>query len=190
MHPDYIRYKNSDRERVNRIGNYIGFMYGPNSDCLDIAIGWRNDLNAVEETNAGYIADRYFDSMKKKYYPDRLIKFQAHYRRWRLGDGRDVVVPFYNNEHYFYDNNPYLDSDGDGDPENDKTDLRTGFLEVVLEEHNDFYISFYMDLLKVSRNTLGIELETDFLLSTYLPNTDSSATYLDVKFDIAAIINF
>ena len=55
------------REEVNRIGNFLGFMYGPNSDCIDIAIGWRNDLKNVKEYTAGYQADEYFYSFIDRY---------------------------------------------------------------------------------------------------------------------------
>jgi len=103
------RYKSSNPpsaatvEKVNRIGNFLGFMYGPNSDSIDVAIGWRSDLYNVKEYSAGYQGDVYFQSFKEKRIPKRLFKIQLHFRNYRLGDERDVIMPYYWNEHPTYD---------------------------------------------------------------------------------------
>lgn len=198
--PDYVKYISefpdadyslAESSRVNRVGNFLGFMYGSNSDSLDIAIGWRNDLVNVRDYSAGYRADVYYDSLENKSYPERLVKFQIHYRRYRLGDDRDVVMPFYMNEHFFYDLNIYVDSDGDGDFENDKSDRRTEFLSNVVKTGDNLNLSFYTDIIKISRFVLGFETQGSFEWSTYFPNNpDKSYTDFQFKLDFGAIISW
>jgi hypothetical protein len=64
-YPDYIEYTEEMSRRINRIGNFIGYKYGSNSDSFDIAIGWRNDLYNVKDSRADYITDRYYESLKE-----------------------------------------------------------------------------------------------------------------------------
>lgn len=185
-YPDYMEYTAEMSKRINRVGNFIGYMYGSNSDSIDIAIGWRNDLYNVKDSKADYITDRYYESQKKNQRPDRLFKLQLHYHHYRLGEDRDVVLPFYMNEHFYYDLNPYEKVNDDGD----KTARRTGFVDTVLEEGNTFDINVYTDLLRVNRFTLGLEAKTEFKWVTYLPRTAQESTDFTFKFDIGVVIGF
>jgi hypothetical protein len=183
-------------DKINRIGNFIGFMYGSNSDCFDFSVGWRNDLSNVKENNAEYQADVYLDSLKKKKLPDRLIKIQLHYRRYRLGDERNVIVPFFYNEHYAYDLDPDFDSNGDGDPTNDAPGLvaglnrKTEFLSVVVEEGDLFDINVYSDIFKASRFTIGAETKFGFNWITKYPGTAFSSTTFNFKWDLGISLNW
>jgi hypothetical protein len=180
----------SDIDRVNRTGNFIGFMYGGNSDCIDFSIGWRSDLYNVTEYTAGYMADIYLDRDRKKVLPDRLIKIQLHYRHYRLGNGRNVIVPYYGNEHYTYDLDNYFDSDGDGNTSNDRTNRITDFLRVVLQEGNIFDINLYSDIFKIDRFVIGAESEFNFTWTTKFPGTAASTTDFAFRWDFGIVVTW
>ena len=189
MYPDYVEYRNRDRERVQRIGNFIGYMYGNNADSFDIAIGWRNDLFNVTETSTNYITDRYYESERKKKNFNRLLKIQLHYRHYRLGDYRDVVMPYYLNQHFYYDLDPYTDLDGDGDPQMIPL-LCTGFVDKFLERGNIFDVSVYSDLFRINRFVTGVESKFEIKAITTSPETKYEITNFHFTFDVAFIIGF
>jgi len=176
----------SEIDRVNRVGNFIGFMYGPNSDCIDCAIGWRSDLFNVKEYNTGNPregspTDEYFQSMKKKKYPDRLIKLQLHYRHYRLGDERDVIMPFYWNEHPVYDEN----HDGVAG-----TLRRTEFLARVVEVGNFMDLNLYSDIIRIDRFVVGAETKFNFLWKTLNYGLATENTTFNFRWDIGLIISW
>lgn len=188
------------RETINRIsrpGNFLGFMYGPNADCLDIAIGWRNDLENVKEDPAEYQVDRYLDSMVDKKRVKRLMKFQIHYRHYKLGDARNVSLPFGTNEHPVYDLYPTIDTNGDGNPGNDGgTQYRTAFFTYFTEFGNILDFDAYVDIVRFSRFTLGLETAFNFYWRTrdIIANQPFDApqwkTELMFQFDIGVILSF
>jgi hypothetical protein len=174
----YARNPISQKElaQVQRTGNFIGFMYGNNADCVDLAIGWRNDLEQTTSSRAGFKNDEYFESMYKKKEINRLFKLQLHYRHYRLGDERSVVTPFYSNEHYYYDCDPDLDTDGDGNKTNDTSNRQTEFLRIVTECGDIFDISLYSDLFRVTRFTFGLDTKFTFQWVTTHPMTIAQST--------------
>ncbi|HPO49226.1 MAG TPA: hypothetical protein PLO89_02780 [Spirochaetota bacterium] len=194
--------------KINRTGNFIGYMYGNNADSVDIAIGWRNDLQTTPEYSVGYQADVYFDSLKKKKYPDRLFKMQLHYRFYRLGDERNVISPYYSNENYWFEEDKNLDTNGDGIPDNDSlagvggsdatfggssesgSTRRTEFLRVVKMFGNilDFY--FYSDILRISRFVLGFESNLNFYWNVYNPLSSGERVEFDFKFEFAFVVSW
>lgn len=170
---------------VNRIGNYLGFMYGPNSDCFDIAIGWRNDLKNIKEYNAEYQADVYFDSQKKKTVPQRLFKAQIHYRRYRLGDERNVIMPFWWNYHPAYE--LYY---ADGSSNKKGVSRGTEFLAKVLEIGNILNLELYSDIFRFNRFVLGAETKFHFKWQTFLPWTPSVYTEFNFRWEFGLIISW
>ncbi|HOJ64555.1 MAG TPA: hypothetical protein PLE45_09050 [Spirochaetota bacterium] len=174
--------------RIQRVGNFIGFMYGSNSDCFDIAIGWRNDLVDVRGYAAEYQGDIYFDSFKNKKIVDRLFKFQIHYRHYRLGDERNILTPFYMNEHYYFDLDQDLDSDGDGNKTNDHSNRETEFLRIILEEGNQLDFHIYSDIIRISRFIIGIESKFNFIWTTFHPYTWKEETNFTFRWEIGLSI--
>jgi hypothetical protein len=156
---EYVRdeYKNryfdtkptqEERDKVNRTGNFLGFMYGPNSDSIDVA---------------GYQADVYFDSFKEKRVPERLFKIQIHFRNYRLGDERDVIMPYYWNDHPSYN----LET---GKEKNEVGMSRgTEFLNQVLEIGDIVDLSLYSDIISFSKFVLGFDTKFEFKWQTYFP---------------------
>jgi hypothetical protein len=174
---------------VNRIGNFIGYQYGGNADSFDIALGWRSDLWNVKEFSADNHADDYFYSMKKKKFPDRLFKAQIHYRHYRLGDERNVILPYYANDHNWFDEDSHLDSDLDGDTdEGGFTNRRTEFLRVVLEEGHLMDLSFYGDVIRLSSFTIGLETGFNFNWKVLLPYSQRSTVDFSFRWDFAVSI--
>ncbi len=180
----------TELDRVQRVGNFLGYMYGNNADSFDIAVGWRNDIDQVKDYGAEYQTDVYYDSFKKKKFVDRLFKLQLHYRHYRLGDERNIIAPYYMNEHYYYDVDPDLDSDGDGIKDNDTSNRDTEFLRVVLEEGNIFDINFYSDIFRITRFVIGIETKFNFHWRTRLPRTSAETTDFVFKWEIASVITW
>ncbi|MCG8569811.1 MAG: hypothetical protein MJB14_06700 [Spirochaetes bacterium] len=178
-------------DEVNRVGNFIGYMFGPNSDCLDIAIGWRNDLQTVTNSPAQYQIDQYFDSFQDHKKPNRLLKMQLHYRKYRLGDNRNVLVPYGTNEHASYDDDMEYDSNGDGILDNDAgTDFRTSFMTGVAETNHIMDINVYSDLARISRFIFGLETKLTFHWRVIDPQTINSKLHHTFRMDIGFIINF
>lgn len=177
-------------KRIQRQGNFLGFMYGNNADCFDIAIGWRNDLEQTQSYIAGYQNDRYFDAQKQKKEINRLFKVQLHYRHYRLGDERNVVAPFYANEHYYFDVDKEFDSDGDGIADNDTSNRRTEFLRIVEEQGDIFDINIYSDLFRIARFTMGMETKFNFIWQTYHPLTIAQQTDFTFKWEIAFVVSW
>jgi len=171
-------------KEVNRVGNFLGFMYGPNSDCLDIAIGWRSDLFNVKEYNAGYAGDEYFYSLKNKQIPKRLIKLQLHYRHYRLGDERDVIMPYYWNEHPSYDLETGEEKSTLG------TSRGTEFLTQVHEIGDILDLNIYGDVVRFSRFVLGLETKFMWQWITYYPFTSDSETLFMFKWDFGIILSW
>ncbi len=180
----------ADADYINRTGNFIGYMYGPNSDSIDFAIGWRNDLESVKNYRADYQGDIYFDSMKDKKYPNRLFKMQLHYRLYRLGTGRNVVANFYENEHYYFDIDPDLDSDGDGVTDNDYSDRKTEFIRNVKEMGNKLDFSIYTDIFRVSKFVVGLDMNFKFEWRTMYPFTYREKTTFSFGFEFAGIVSW
>ena len=197
----------TEADMYNRTGNFIGFMYGNNSDSIDIAVGFRSDLKTVKEYKADYQGDVYFDSFKKKPIPDRLFKMQLHYRFYRFGDERNVIVPFYNNEHYYYDEDPNLDTNGDGIPDNDSlkgvggsdspfgesksgTNRRTEFIRIPVMIGNILDFSFYSDIFRISKFVFGFENTINFHWKTYNPFSSGERTDFVFKFDFAFTLSW
>ncbi len=172
------------REEVNRIGNFLGFMYGPNSDCIDFAIGWRNDLKNVKEYTADYQADEYFHSFKKKIIPKRFFKMQLHFRNYRLGDERDVTMPYYYNEH------PSIDLDTGKEKDEYGTSRGTEFLANVVEIGEDLDFSIYGDVIRLSRFVLGLESKFLFQWRTYYPYTPDQHTDFSFRWEFGTIISW
>ena len=174
--------------KINRVGNFIGYMYGPDSDCIDVAIGWRNDLPSVKEDPAEYQADVYLDSLQNEEKPDRLIKVQLHYRHYRLGDSRNVILPYGTNEHPSYDIDWYTDTNGDGNLTNDTdgTNYRTSFMTGVFQHGNILDLNYYMDLIRISRFIMGIE--TKFYFHWYKQQYASHD--LQFRWDLGLVISF
>ena len=169
----------------NRTGNFLGFMYGPNSDCLDIAIGWRSDLSNVKEYTADYQADVYFDSLKKKKIPPRLFKIQIHWRQYRLGDERDVIKPYWWNEHPNYD--LYY---ADGTKNEAGVSRGTEFLAKIEEIGDILDISIYSDIIRINRFVLGAETKFFFFWQTLDPWTASTTTIFDFRWEFGLIISW
>ncbi len=190
IYPDYVAYTEAQKKRTNREGNFLGYMYGNNADSFDIAFGWRNDLFNVNDSTAGYIVDRYYESQKKRLEHNRLFKIQFHYRRYRLGEYRDVTVPYYLNQHVYYDLDPFTDLDGDGDPTNDRTNLTTGFVDLVVEQGDIFDINVYADIVRFNRFVLGVEGKAEFKWVTAHPQSSLEKTDFVAKFDIGLILGF
>ena len=191
-YPDYIEYTEEMSRKINRIGNFIGYKYGSNSDSFDIAIGWRNDLYNVKDSRADYITDRYYESLKENRRPDRLLKMQLHYQHYRLGTDRDVVLPFYMNEHFYYNLNLY-DEQGNpltGEDAEGGTDLRTGFIDEVLFAGDTLDFNIYADLFHFNRGIVGLEMKHSFIWGTTYPNSDNASTEFTYKFDMGIIIGF
>jgi len=196
---EYVRYEYTDRydeddppdddevERVNRIGNFLGFMFGPNSNCIDFAVGWRSDLYDVEEYTAGYQNDVYFHSLKDKMIPKRLIKMQFHFRYYRLGDERNVIMPYFWNENPNY----HLDTGKAKTAEEFGTSRGTEFLKQVLEIGTIIDFNFYFDIVRFSRFVLGLESKLLFHWITYYPFTSSQYTDLkEVRWEIGIIVSW
>ncbi len=171
-------------EEVNRIGNFLGFMYGPNSDCIDFAIGWRSDLYNVKEYSADYQADVYFQSFKKIIIPKRLFKIQLHFRNYRLGDERDVIMPYYWNEHPSYDLETGDEKDEFG------TSRKTEFLSRVVEIGEILDLNIYSDIVKLSRFVLGLESKFLFKWQTFDPFTSSQHTDFIFRWEFGAILSW
>ena len=180
----------SEINYIQRRGNFLGFMYGNNADCFDLAIGWRNDLKQTQNYVVGYQNDRYFESQTQKKEINRLFKIQFHYRHYRLGDERNVVCPFYSNEHYFFDVDKDLDTDGDGITDNDTSNRRTEFLRIVEEQGDIFDINIYSDLFRVTRFTMGMETKFNFIWQTYHPLTIAQRTDFTFKWEIAFVASW
>ena len=165
-------------------------MYGNNADCFDMAIGWRNALFQTKENTAEYQGDVYYDSFSKKKVIDRLFKIQFHYRHYRLGDERNIIAPYYMNEHYYFDVDQDLDSDGDGDKENDASNRETEFLRVIVEEGNIFDISIYSDIFKVTRFAVGVETKFNFIWQTFNPRSVAEKTDFTFRWEIAFSVSW
>jgi hypothetical protein len=199
---EYVRYEQKERfdpanpfptsetEEINRIGNFLGFMLGPNADSVDFAIGWRNDLKQVKDYRADYQGDIYFDSFKTKRVVDRLFKVQLHYKHYRLGDERDVTIPFYANEHYLIDGDDNIDVDFDGNPSNDASNRVTEWVRIVETEVNIFDISVYSDIFKFSRFVLGAETRFNFEWETTKPYTSLESTNFTYRWEFGIILTW
>ncbi|MBN2544165.1 MAG: hypothetical protein JXB50_00110 [Spirochaetes bacterium] len=179
-------YTSTTAASVNRVGNFLGFMYGPNSDCIDFAIGWRSDLWNTKEAPAEYQADVYFESFKEKRIPDRLFKLQLHFRQYRLGDERDVIRPYYWNEHWYYDMNTgeKKDSDKLG------TSRKTEFLTRVLEIGHIFDINVYGDIVRLGNFVLGLEAQFYFHWRTFNPFTPKANVLFEPRYEMGMIISW
>jgi len=165
-------------------------MYGNNADSIDIAIGWRSDLRSTKEYIADYQNDIYFASYENKIMPKKVVKFQLHYRKYRLGDERNIFAPYYMNEHYYYDVDPDLDSDQDGNKLNDKSNRKTEFLKIVKTEGHVFDINIYADLFRISSFFVGVESNFAFEWIIDDPYTRAAATEFTFKFNLALIVTF
>ncbi len=184
-------FSQSEVDYHQRRGNFIGYMYGNNADSIDLAIGWRSDLMSTKEYLADYQNDIYFDSINgDPAVPNKVVKVQLHYRRYRLGDERSVSTPFYINEHFYYDIDPDLDSDLDGNKENDLSYRKSEFLKIVLTEGHIFDINIYTDLFRISSFYFGLESNFYFEWVVNNPYTRYSTTDFEFKFNLAFIVTF
>ncbi len=181
---DTVPPSDKDINTTNRVGNFLGFMYGPNSDCLDIAIGWRSDLYNVNEYTAGYQGDIYFNSFKTKVIPKRLFKIQLHFRNYRLGDGRDVILPYYGNQSAQYDLDTSEAKSKMG------TSNGTEFLKQVLEIGDIVDLNVYADIVRLSRFIFGIENKFIFTWRTFYPFTHAQYTTFNFRWEFGVIINW
>lgn len=185
-------------DRVNRTGNFIGFMYGNNSDCIDLAVGWRTDLKNIREYTAGYQGDVFFDSKKKKKISDiHLFKVQLHWRMFRLGDERNVTMPYYWNEHYYFEMDPNVDTNGDGINDNDEddddspgdtqsgTNRRGEFVRVPVYIGNIVDLALYTDIFRLGRTVVGLDLNFNWFMGTTNPFTQDHFTDVNFKFEFA-----
>ena len=180
-------------DKENSIGNFLGFMYGPNSDCIDIAIGWRSDLYNVKEDSAEYQGDVYFQSFKKKMIPKRLFKIQLHFRNFRLGDGRNVILPYYGDQHpsYWLTAEEIAANNGSSDKSTMGTNNGTEFLAQVLQIGDIVDLNVYGDIIKFSKFVLGMESKFTFTWNTYYPfNPPYQYTTFDFKWDIGIEITW
>ena len=117
---------------------------------------------------------------------------QLHYQHYRLGTDRDVVLPFYMNEHFFYKLNLY-DEEGNpltGEDAKGGTDLRTGFIDTGLFAGDTLDFNIYADLFHFNRGIFGLEMKHTFMWETTLPDTSKANTEFTYKFDIGIILGF
>ena len=98
-------------------------------------------------------------------------------------------MPYYLNQHFYYDLDPYTDLDGDGDPTNDTTALRTG-LSIKFRKRQYFDVSVYSDLFRINRFVTGVESKFEIKAITTSPETKYEITNFHFTFDVAFIIGF